>query len=82
MQVKHVYKISNYKNIQVLSHPIPKLQVQVCIPSACGFKNPNPNLVLEIKIPNSSPVLGMKNPMLGALMLLSRRLCLESKTQC
>jgi hypothetical protein len=42
MQVKHVYKISNYKNIQVLSHPIPKLQVQVFIPSVCGFKNPNP----------------------------------------
>lgn len=75
MQVKHVYKISNYKNIQELSHPIPKLQVQVLIPSVCRIKNPNPNLVLEIKIPNPSSVLGIKNAMLGTLMLLTRRLC-------
>jgi hypothetical protein len=75
MQVKYVYKISNYKNIQVLSHPIPKLQVQVLIPSVCAIKNPNPNLVLEIKTPNPNPLLGIKIPMLGALMLLTRRLC-------
>jgi len=59
----------------MLSHPIPKLQVQVLIPRVCGIKNPNPNLVLEIKIPNPSTVLGRKNAMLGALMLLTRRLC-------
>jgi len=38
-------------------------------------KTPIQNLVLEIKIPNPSPVLGIKNPTLVALMLLTRRLC-------
>jgi len=50
MQVKYVYKISNYKNIQVLSHPIPKLQVQVLIPSVWNQK------------PQSKPCAWNQNP--------------------
>jgi hypothetical protein len=47
MQVGHVYKNSNIRNIQVLSHPISSQNFKFFIPSVFGIKNH----LLEIKNP-------------------------------
>jgi hypothetical protein len=43
----HVYKNSNIRNIQVLSHPISSQNFKFFIPSVFGIKNP----LLKIKNP-------------------------------
>jgi hypothetical protein len=47
MQVRHVHKNSNIRNIQVLSHPISSQNFKFFIPSGFRIKNP----LLEIKNP-------------------------------
>jgi hypothetical protein len=47
MQVRHVHKNSNIRNIQVLSHPISSQNFKFSIPSVFRIKSP----LLEIKNP-------------------------------
>jgi hypothetical protein len=65
MQVGNVYKNSNYKSMQVLSHVISSHKFKFLIPNMFEIKSP----LLEIKnlVLGINPLVGIKKFMLGAL---------------